>query len=184
MGARCPALLDGCSSFTVPCQEGYGIWETSLTQVSLETPVWLHCPSCYSVQFNFSSHPPTHPRATRNQDDLLTVHSHTGAARCRPSDGCSSFAVPCQEGNRIWETSQTPVHGVCSSNELPPPPPPPTASPHGDMPCPYEAVGLPIHAVHMNWAQCPCTPMAWRPELSLVSAKNYDSTNLHGHEFI
>ena len=24
------------------------------SQVSPETPVWLHCPSCYSVQFNSS----------------------------------------------------------------------------------------------------------------------------------
>ena len=51
--------------------------------------------------------PPTHPRAARTLDDLLTVLLHTGAARSRPSDGCSTYTVPCQEGKGTWATSQT-----------------------------------------------------------------------------
>ena len=55
--------------------------------------------------------PLTHPRAARSLHDLLTVQLHTGAARSRPSDGCSTFTVPCQEGKGNWATSQTIASG-------------------------------------------------------------------------
>ena len=76
-----------------PCHEGSDVQGTSQTQVSPETPVWRHCLSLPQCAVYFTSHPPTHKPAP-SQTDLPTVHPHTGAVRSRPSDGCSTYAVP------------------------------------------------------------------------------------------
>ena len=76
-----------------PCHEGSEVQRTSQTQVSPETPDWRHCLSLPQCAVYFTSHPPTSEPAP-SQTDLPTVHPHTGAVRSRPSDGCSTYAVP------------------------------------------------------------------------------------------
>ena len=92
-GPRAPAHQMVVQPMLCPCHEGSEVQRTSQTQVSLETPDWRHCLSLPQCAVYFTSHPPTSEPAP-SQTDLPTVHPHTGAARSRPSDGCSNYAVP------------------------------------------------------------------------------------------
>ena len=109
---------------------GRNVWNETVERPQVkprfppESPVWPHCPSCSQLQFNFSSHPPIPeplalmmfylqcsctpgPRAPPAVPRVHATHPRVVVARSRPSEGCSTFTVPGQEGRRAWATSQT-----------------------------------------------------------------------------
>ena len=78
-GPRAPARQMVVRFILCLCLEEIGVMGTSKTQVSPETPVWLHCPSLYSVQYLLH---PTHPSLspTPSQQSTCSASAHRGRA--------------------------------------------------------------------------------------------------------